>query len=213
MVQSPPHFSTAVHTDSFGATKSRILEEIDCLNQNTKRLNGVMAMQQNIAAASGVCELVHLDELVEDTMRKHEEAYQQQSVQMIRDFSPAPAIRTDRYKLTRVLSDLLANAKDACVAKPDGERKVRVRLGMNGQTGAKIEVADTGLGIAAENLVRIFSPEFNSTPDGRGLGLHSGALVMKSLGGAHRSQHRARTGSDVYARTTPGQQCLPRSHT
>jgi signal transduction histidine kinase len=168
---------------SFAATKNRILKEFDCLNQNIERINGVVSMQQNIADAAGLVEAVALDELVDDTLRKHEEAYQQQKVRIIREFSPVPPVRTDRYKLTRVLSNLLANAKDACVAKPDGERTIRVRLGMHGETRAMIEVADTGIGIAADNLVRIFSPEFNPKPNGRGLGLHSGALVMKSLGG------------------------------
>ena len=174
----------AMLAGSFSATKARLLAEIDSLNQNIHRINEVVAMQQNIPTTSGVVEAVALNELVEDTLRVHEEKYQQDRVQVIREFSAVPQIRTDRHKVARVLSSLLANANDACVAKPGGERKIWVRLSVSGEARAKIEVSDTGVGIASEDLVRIFSSGFTTKQHGHSFGLHRGALLMKSLGGA-----------------------------
>jgi signal transduction histidine kinase len=40
------------------------------------------------------------------------------------------------------------------------------------------------VGIASENLTRIFAHGFTTRKDGHGFGLHSGALAAKELGGA-----------------------------
>src|SRR5439155_18808755 len=48
----------------------------------------------------------------------------------------------------------------------------------------QISVIDNGVGIPAENLVRIFNHGFTTRKEGHGFGLHSGALAAKELGGA-----------------------------
>ena len=52
----------------------------------------------------------------------------------------------------------------------------------------EITVADNGIGIAPENLTRIFSHGFTTKRDGHGFGLHSGALAAKEMGGALNAQ-------------------------
>jgi signal transduction histidine kinase len=44
-------------------------------------------------------------------------------------------------------------------------------------------VADTGVGIPAENLTRIFNQGFTTRKNGHGFGLHSAALAARDLGG------------------------------
>ena len=44
-------------------------------------------------------------------------------------------------------------------------------------------VIDTGVGIAPENMIRIFTHGFTTKKTGHGFGLHSGALAAKELGG------------------------------
>ena len=51
-----------------------------------------------------------------------------------------------------------------------------------------ISVIDTGVGIPAENLDRIFNHGFTTRPDGHGFGLHSAALAAKELGGSLRAE-------------------------
>jgi signal transduction histidine kinase len=48
---------------------------------------------------------------------------------------------------------------------------------------ARIVVADNGVGIAPENLTRIFNHGFTTRAEGHGFGLHSGALAARELGG------------------------------
>jgi signal transduction histidine kinase len=48
----------------------------------------------------------------------------------------------------------------------------------------RFEVADTGVGIAAENLTRIFVHGFTTKADGHGFGLHSSANAAGSMNGS-----------------------------
>jgi signal transduction histidine kinase len=45
-----------------------------------------------------------------------------------------------------------------------------------------MEVADNGIGIAPENLTRIFQYGFTTRKSGHGFGLHSSALTARELG-------------------------------
>ena len=45
-------------------------------------------------------------------------------------------------------------------------------------------MTDTRVGIAPENLTRIFNHGFTTRKDGHGFGLHSGALAAKEMGGS-----------------------------
>ena len=58
---------------------------------------------------------------------------------------------------------------------------VRIKRGGDGRV--RVEVADNGVGIPAENLTRIFSHGFTTRKHGHGFGLHSSALAAKEMGG------------------------------
>jgi signal transduction histidine kinase len=61
---------------------------------------------------------------------------------------------------------------------------VVVRLKAVGAERVKVEIADNGVGIAPENLTRIFSHGFTTRKNGHGFGLHSGALAAKDMAGS-----------------------------
>jgi signal transduction histidine kinase len=48
----------------------------------------------------------------------------------------------------------------------------------------EICVTDNGIGIAPENLTRIFGFGFTTKKDGHGFGLHTSALAVKEMGGS-----------------------------
>jgi signal transduction histidine kinase len=59
-----------------------------------------------------------------------------------------------------------------------------VRLKATLANHVRIEIADNGVGIAPENLTRIFNHGFTTRKGGHGFGLHSGALSAKEMGGS-----------------------------
>jgi signal transduction histidine kinase len=101
-----------------------------------------------------------------------------------------PAIFADRQQLRQVFLNLFTNAADAM--PNGGTLTLRVRNGeLAGGAAVVIEVADTGVGIPAEDLARVFEPFFTTKEEGKGTGLglaickrivqqHNGTLEVES---------------------------------
>jgi signal transduction histidine kinase len=88
----------------------------------------------------------------------------------------------DRHKVLQILINLITNAAQALAGVPEGHRQLRVRLTTEGER-ARVQVVDTGVGIAPELREKIFSHGFTTRKDGHGFGLHFSALAAKLLGG------------------------------
>lgn len=91
-------------------------------------------------------------------------------------------IRADAGKLEQILSNLIGNALKFT---PVGGRILIVTRNENGKIG--IEVSDTGIGISAEALERIFSPfeQGDSSIHPRFGGLGLGLSIARTLTAAH----------------------------
>ena len=159
-----------------------ILQELEDLRKNLGHIKEIVAMQQRYARGSTVWETVALPELVEDALPINAAGFGRHDVLVIREFSPVPPVVTDRHQVLQILVNLVNNAKYA-LAKTTGDKRLRVRVTAHGTAGVSIAVRDNGVGIAPENLSRIFQHGFTTKPDGHGFGLHSGALAAKELGG------------------------------
>jgi PAS domain S-box-containing protein len=98
---------------------------------------------------------------------------------------PSPVImKVDPAQIEIAVHGLLTNAVEAM----DGNGTVVVRLSeCEREDGASkevvIEVADNGRGIAEEDLSRIFSPFFSTSPHGAGLGLPAVRRIARAHGG------------------------------
>jgi two-component system cell cycle sensor histidine kinase/response regulator CckA len=86
-------------------------------------------------------------------------------------------IQSSRLRVEQMVVNLVANARDAM---PDGGTlTVRTGVGESENPMALLEVADTGIGIAADILARIFDPFFTTKAPGQGTGL--GLPSLKAL--------------------------------
>jgi signal transduction histidine kinase len=84
-----------------------------------------------------------------------------------------------------------------------------------GEESQKVQVIfeDTGVGIAKENLPKIFSPFFSTRPDGTGLGLSITKKIVEQHGGKIEAESQVNVGTKFFitlpvrkseAGTTPG---------
>jgi nitrogen fixation/metabolism regulation signal transduction histidine kinase len=86
-----------------------------------------------------------------------------------------PPVRADRESLRSVLTNLVINAVEAI----DGDGgTLSVRLSNGPDDSVKVEITDSGSGIAADNLSKVFEPYFSTKETGTGLGL---AIVKKAI--------------------------------
>ena len=99
-----------------------------------------------------------------------------------------PDIKMDADRLKQVLLNLYNNALEAM--PNGGELTVSVALAGN---GLRIVVADTGIGIPAEQIPLIFEPFYTSKGQGTGLGLAISYNIISEHGG------------DITVESQPGQ--------
>ena len=164
--------------------KDYLVSELKGLGENVEHIKEIVAMQQTYATVSGVEEKVALADVFDGALKMHASSYQRHAVALAREFEEVGPVIVDRHKVLQILVNLLQNAKQACEASRQPDRKVTVRLRRHGERRVTIEIADNGVGIAPENLTRIFSHGFTTKKDGHGFGLHSAALAAQEMGGA-----------------------------
>ena len=157
--------------------------ELAALRANVEHIKEIVAMQQSYARRGGVSEMVDIRTLVEDSLRMNEGAFSRHGVTLVRDFREVPLITVDKHKVLQILVNVIRNAKYACDESGSAEKRVTVRVRADHDT-MQIAVIDSGVGIPAENLERIFNHGFTTRKGGHGFGLHSCALAAKDLGGS-----------------------------
>jgi two-component system, LuxR family, sensor kinase FixL len=121
--------------------------------------------------------------LVDDTFTLVRPDAEMRRVWLVVETDPAvPTVLGDRVLLQQVLLNLLLNAMDALNDNPPASRLVTIQVR---PTGAMVEVAvsDTGHGISADNLLRVFEPFFSSKPTGLGMGLAISRSIIEAHGG------------------------------
>jgi C4-dicarboxylate-specific signal transduction histidine kinase len=101
--------------------------------------------------------------------------------------------------------NLLRNAIEAITDEAD-ERRVSVRgaraLAGDGRAWAVVEIEDSGAGIAAADLQRIFIPFFTTKAKGHGIGLALAHRVITEHGGTLTATN-ARAGGALFTLRLP----------
>jgi signal transduction histidine kinase len=107
-----------------------------------------------------------------------------------------PTVRADAERLTQILNNLLANALRHT---PSGGRVTLAAEGVD--QGVRLSVADTGEGIAAEDLARVFDRFYRGDmarargSGGSGLGLAITKALVEAMGGSISVQSQVGSGS------------------
>jgi C4-dicarboxylate-specific signal transduction histidine kinase len=167
-----------------GDEHKTILRELGELSKNIEHIKEIVTMQQSYAKVSGVEELHSAESLIEDSLRIHMTALGRHHVKLIRKYEPVPELLVDKHKVLQILVNLIGNAKYALNESDHEDRQLSLSVKANGGDRVFISVADNGIGIAPENLIRIFSHGFTTKKNGHGFGLHSGFLAAKEMGGS-----------------------------
>jgi len=89
-----------------------------------------------------------------------------------------PVIMADRDQLKQVFYNLIKNAMEAM--QPGGRLSIRLRAD---DDSVYVAIADTGSGIKAEDLTRLFQPYHTTKVSGHGLGLMIVQRILRDHGG------------------------------
>jgi signal transduction histidine kinase len=165
------------------AEQTAAVQELESLRANIDHIKDIVTMQQSYARVAGVREIINVIDLVEDGVRLNAGALARHGVEVLRDFQGQPVANLDKHKVLQILVNLVRNAKYACDESGRSDRRITLRVAtLDGRVA--ISVIDNGVGIATQNLTRIFNHGFTTRAAGHGFGLHSGALAARELGGS-----------------------------
>jgi signal transduction histidine kinase len=107
-----------------------------------------------------------------------------------------PMVQGHHDALARALTNVMLNAVDAC--KSGGHISVRVcSATVDGRDAVELAVTDTGSGIPAERLARIWEPYVTSKPGGTGLGLAIARQTVLAHDGVVSAESRVGTGTKI----------------
>jgi sensor histidine kinase regulating citrate/malate metabolism len=172
--------------ESLSGSHQTIQGEIDSLVKKVDHIKQVIMSQQDIAHAGNIRETASVEDLMEQALLMGMPEPEKYGIRVVREYAHVPTIMTDRHHVLQILVNVITNAKNAMVEYPGNGHCLTIRILLpTDRTGAvRLEVADTGGGIKAENLSRLFAQGFTTRKAGHGLGLHSAAISAKNLGGA-----------------------------
>ncbi|HLE62151.1 MAG TPA: ATP-binding protein [Pyrinomonadaceae bacterium] len=134
---------------------------------------------------------VDISEVLDDTLQLLEPQLRRHQIEIVRAYvSESPRVFGNSGKLQQVFTNLLLNARDAI---PDGGR-ITISTFSSDRDSVTVEITDTGIGIAAENVAKIYDPFYTTKGVGRGTGLglavtygivqeHSGHIGVQSQPG------------------------------
>ena len=94
-----------------------------------------------------------------------------------------PAVKGDRVALQQVMLNLIINAIEAMGSADNGARELIISTGMQGVDAVLVSVRDSGPGVAAEVIERLFEPFYTSKDSGMGMGLSICHSIVEAHGG------------------------------
>ncbi|HET6671699.1 MAG TPA: ATP-binding protein [Pyrinomonadaceae bacterium] len=151
---------------------------------------------------------VDIHRVLDDTLQLLEPQLRTNQIEIVRAYQEEqPLVFGNSGKLQQIFTNLLLNARDAI---PNGG-EIKISTANDGNKSLVVEIADTGIGIAPENVAKIYDPFYTTKGVGRGTGLglavsygivqeHSGHISVESTPGRGTTFRISLPTSDLRAR-------------
>jgi signal transduction histidine kinase len=173
-------------------TDERVRSRLQTIDTQIQHVTRVLRTMLDYARQPAGFEIVSLAEIIERVGDIAEPRLSRDGIRpRISIASGLPPIRADVTQLEMALLNLVTNALDAM---PHGGSLAI--SASPGPTGIHLEIADTGTGIPAQIIERLFEPWVTSKPAGHGTGL--GLAIVRDVVRAHGgsiSAHNTSTGA------------------
>jgi signal transduction histidine kinase len=147
---------------------------LDIINNHIQRISDIVRRMSTFARADSVkIKSVQLNEVLQSTLDLMRlDKRMKNTIEFVSSFDPGlPQTMIDEGQVSQVFINIILNALDAM---PDGGKltvTTRQERNDSGKDSIVVEVADTGIGIPAEDLAKIFDPFYTTKEVGSGTGL------------------------------------------
>jgi two-component system, LuxR family, sensor kinase FixL len=190
--------------DAAGGAPSEDVREamIQITNQALRAGEVIRRLRTFVKNRATQSETVDMNRLIQELRVLAEPDARASDVRLVLDLAPAlPPVAADPIQIQQVLLNLIRNAIDATLERPDAAREIVVRTALVADE-VETSVTDHGPGIRPEIAENLFNPFFTTKTAGTGLGL----AISRSIIRAHRgklSYHPRPGGGTVFVFTLP----------
>ncbi len=129
-----------------------------------------------------VRERIDLNDVVTRAVTVLSEAVRRRAIRLTVALAPVPRVRADALLLEQVIVNLVNNGLDAAASGSGGRQQVEVFTRCS-DARVQVCVKDTGRGIPASDLERIFESFHTTKVEGLGLGLSLARAILRAHGG------------------------------
>jgi C4-dicarboxylate-specific signal transduction histidine kinase len=127
---------------------------------------------------------VQVNEIIEQTAALAERQASGNHVALQLELAPdLPPVLADSIQLQQVILNLLMNGIEATTTVSDRRRQVVMRSQREGGLQVRVSVQDSGVGLSAEVMARLFEPFFTTRSKGIGMGLPISRSIVEAHGG------------------------------
>jgi PAS domain S-box-containing protein len=150
-----------------GDPKHALLQKV---RTQAERATNIVNNLLNFSRTGNAAEFaeLHIARVLDDTLQLLEPQLRRNQIEIVRSYDPdSPSVFGNAGKLQQVFTNLILNARDAI---PEGGQ-IKLSTSSSDDGSLVVEVADTGIGIAPENVAKIYDPFYTTKGVGRGTGL------------------------------------------
>jgi signal transduction histidine kinase len=163
-----------------GAAREEFQESIDIARSEVNRLDSIVTQfLRAIRPSKPQLQTENVNTIVEEAVRFFAPEIQDRDIVVEQELrSDLPLLRIDRDQMKQVFYNVIKNSLEAM--KRGGILRIRTD---RDDTHVLVSFVDTGSGMSAENLSRVFEPYFTTKASGTGLGLLIVRRIVREHGG------------------------------
>jgi signal transduction histidine kinase len=165
------------------------IDDVDVISRQVTVVQSALAEQSKSSPAANVIEPAEVPAIIEQSLEIVPDSCRERvAIELDSSVRAVGTVCVPRSVLRLVLQNLIINAAEAVRAAGRASGTVRFSASLarnDGECKLQLDCTDTGVGIAAENLERIFEKGYSTKREhgNMGIGLHWCATTVQALGG------------------------------
>jgi PAS domain S-box-containing protein len=173
----------ALYLMQSGSEDNKNARFLEIARKETERVSHIIRQMLGFARKPKEVDWVDVNQILEETLVLLEKKMKQLRIRVTRSLDESlPQVRARADQLRQVFLNLIINAQQAI----PGEGQITIttsRYEQALQPSILIQLSDTGVGIAEDDVTRIFEPFFSTGKKGTGLGLWVTQDIVRQHGG------------------------------
>ncbi len=188
--------------DVLNGEMDKAITHMDRLSKKVVTIEKMISAQQAYSSGDTLVEDIQVSELIDDALTMQAGLIDSYGINVIKKIAVALQVKGLKTKLMHVLMNLIENAKEAMEEKSQGSCVLTLAASAD-KLSVNISISDTGDGIPANNIDKIFSNGFTTKQEREGAGLYNCEKYINEMKGTIRAQSPGKGKGATFVLTIP----------